>query len=174
MTTIDANTQVENLTTGSRLVRLAIGAGLIGYTLTYPQSPLGAVALLPLLAIYPLMGAVIGWDPVKALFCNKSFAQRVGNLSPTVRLGFAVVGSAMIGSALVATAPATLIAALLGVYPITVAILGEEPVAALYNLHTDFDHDVESTGRSINQPQSLVIPHHGKSQNVDEHQDLAA
>ena len=57
------NTSPNNLSITSRAVR--IGTGLtLALGVSAMSGPLGAAAILPLLAIYPLMTGAVGWDPV--------------------------------------------------------------------------------------------------------------
>ena len=61
------NSTANNISTTSRIAR--IGAGLamtagIGVT----SGALGALAILPLVAIYPLMTGAWGWDPAIAAY----------------------------------------------------------------------------------------------------------
>jgi len=52
-----------NLSIGERSFRTAFGLGLI-VTVLESHGNLGYTALLPLLAIYPLMTAALGWEPL--------------------------------------------------------------------------------------------------------------
>ncbi|MDH5327920.1 MAG: DUF2892 domain-containing protein [Gammaproteobacteria bacterium] len=121
--------RVGNLSTVSRLVRVGAGATLIGVTMTTTATPLGWLALLPLLAIYPMFTAVTGWSPLKALLGSQ------GELSTPVRVVAATVGIAAIGSVYVVTAPLGNLAVLplLGIYPVFAAIAGVEPLTALFS-----------------------------------------
>jgi len=57
------NTSVQNITNSDRVVRIAAGLGL-ALSVSLHTSPLGMAALLPLIAIYPMMTGVVGWDPI--------------------------------------------------------------------------------------------------------------
>lgn len=59
---------VQNMGWIDRTVRVAIGAALILVVLFEMQkgSPIGPYAYLPILAIYPLMTGLLGWDPLYA------------------------------------------------------------------------------------------------------------
>jgi hypothetical protein len=135
--------EVENLDIHSRIVRALVGAGLIGYVLTTPIAPLGWLAVLPLLAIYPMFSAITGWDPVKAFFRSASVARRGVDLSTTSRAVFAVAGLALIGSiygfAAAGVTPGVFaVLPIIGVYPMLAAITGIDPITALYNLDREF------------------------------------
>lgn len=56
----------ENLSKWDRILRAIVGLTLVmGSTLAFVLSP-ATIAALCLLAVYPLMTAMIGWDPVVA------------------------------------------------------------------------------------------------------------
>lgn len=61
------NANVENITYSDRVVRIVAGLGLI-FSVSLHSGPLGIAAILPLIAIYPIMTGVIGWDPVVKYF----------------------------------------------------------------------------------------------------------
>ena len=60
-------TSVENITYSDRVVRIVAGLGLI-FSVSLQSGPLGMTAILPLIAIYPIMTGVVGWDPVVKYF----------------------------------------------------------------------------------------------------------
>ena len=47
-----------------RVSRIVIGTGLIVFTLSVNIIPLGLLAVLPLLATYPIFAGLYGYDPV--------------------------------------------------------------------------------------------------------------
>lgn len=55
--------RIENITNTDRVIRIIAGLGLI-YSVTLQTGALGLTALLPLIAIYPIITGVFGWDPV--------------------------------------------------------------------------------------------------------------
>lgn len=63
------NTNVQNITYSDRVVRIVAGLGLV-FSVTLQSGPVGLAAVLPLIAIYPLMTGVVGWDPVMHLFAT--------------------------------------------------------------------------------------------------------
>ena len=65
------NTTFNNVSIAGRGVRIAVGLALVYSTALLPGT-LGLAALLPLLAIYPMLTAVLGWDPVVQLVTRKS------------------------------------------------------------------------------------------------------
>jgi hypothetical protein len=138
-----SNTGVENLDKHSRALRLLIGAGLIAFVMTTPQAPLGWYAVLPLLAIFPIFTAIIGWDPLKALFLHSGFSRRALNFSRPVRWVVGATGVALIGSVYVAaylgvSLGLLMVLPIVGIYPLFAAIAGMDPVTALYNLDREW------------------------------------
>jgi len=133
------NTGVENLPQASRVIRGVVGAGLIAFVMTTPDAPLGWYALLPLLAVYPIFTAIIGWDPVKAFFQHPAVACRGLQLPKPARVVLGVTGILLIGSVYVAAffgSALGLLAILpiIGIYPVAAAITGMDPITALYNM----------------------------------------
>ncbi len=65
---------VQNMGWLDRSVRTVIGALLIAVTLYEIQqgTPVGSYAYLPIVAIYPLMTGLLGWDPFYAASNVKS------------------------------------------------------------------------------------------------------
>jgi len=59
------NTGFENLSTVDRVSRLIFGYVLIGVAY-FHEGTLGLLSLLPLIAIYPMTTAAIGFCPVEA------------------------------------------------------------------------------------------------------------
>lgn len=59
-------TGYTNLSIGERAFRVALGLGMI-LTVLAGSGPLGLTSLIPIIAIYPLMTASIGWDPIYRL-----------------------------------------------------------------------------------------------------------
>ena len=54
----------ENLTVSQRLNRILFGAAMIVFTMMASATPLGWLAILPLLATYPVFTGIYGTDPV--------------------------------------------------------------------------------------------------------------
>lgn len=57
-----------NISNRDKVVRYAVGAIAIGAVLATAPANVGWAVLLPLLAIPMVISAIIGWDPVYALF----------------------------------------------------------------------------------------------------------
>ena len=64
------NVSQENMTYSNRAVRIVVGLGLI-FSLGFQSGPLGMTAILPLIAIYPIMTGVLGWDPIVNYFASR-------------------------------------------------------------------------------------------------------
>jgi hypothetical protein len=163
---------ITNLTTGSRAARLIIGTTLIAEVLTTSTAPLGALALLPLLAIYPVFTGLTGWDPIKEVCKSESFTRCMLHLPKIARLVIGAIGIAMLGSVfMVSGAPGWLIVLpLVAVYPIFIAVIGEEPVTALYNL------DLAQAEPASN-PKMEVLDRSKQveiASQVEDHHDMAA
>jgi hypothetical protein len=65
------NTTFNNVSKGGRVARIAVGLALI-YSAAFQTGTLGLAAILPLLAIYPMSTAVLGWDPIVQLVARNS------------------------------------------------------------------------------------------------------
>ncbi|MDH5327893.1 MAG: DUF2892 domain-containing protein [Gammaproteobacteria bacterium] len=138
---------VENLSRTSRLTRAMFGAVLIGYTMQTTVSPLGWLAVLPLLAIFPVFSAITGWSPVIALVAKlKTNTVADTRLSTYTRVLLGAFGATAIGSVYVASAPlgALAVLPLIGIYPVLAAILGEEPLSALFAQQVSREEEFES------------------------------
>ena len=64
-------TTFNNVSKGGRIARIAVGLALV-YSTVFQAGTLGLAAVLPLLAIYPILTGVLGWDPVVQLVARKS------------------------------------------------------------------------------------------------------
>ncbi len=60
-----------NISTSDRVFRLIVSYLLI-FTVVGGSGPIGAMAYLPLIAIYTGITAFIGWDPISALVSKRS------------------------------------------------------------------------------------------------------
>ena len=73
----------QNMGDGDRVIRVLIGALLIGYTMGVAVDKLGWLSVLPLLAIPLVMTAILSWDPLYSLV-NFNTAKKI----PVTTLGF--------------------------------------------------------------------------------------
>ncbi|WP_455203783.1 YgaP family membrane protein [Kaarinaea lacus] len=53
----------KNMTTVESIARVVLGVSLI-YSVTLQSGTLGLLAIVPLIAIYPSLTGILGWDPV--------------------------------------------------------------------------------------------------------------
>jgi hypothetical protein len=120
-------TRQSQLNVTNRITRSVIGAGLIGITMA-ASGPLGYLALLPLIAIYPLTTAMLGEDPVDGLVTRWLGGYGDHCFRPSTRLALLAVGAGAIGVVMGSTQGlASLgIIALLSVYPIMAGLFGED------------------------------------------------
>jgi len=54
----------NQLKTSARVNRIVIGTGLIVFGMAVNVAPLGLLALIPLVATYPIFSGIYGYDPV--------------------------------------------------------------------------------------------------------------
>lgn len=132
----------------SRIFRGILGLGFIAYVMSSPATPLGWLAVLPLIAIVPIFTAVTGWDPLYAFLQNKTVAKHALNYSPAARTILIIFGILAIGSAYFVHEINGVIGywaifPLAAVYPLFSAIIGQDPLVALYNLDNVQDRQPE-------------------------------
>jgi len=123
-----------NISTAERIVRALIAISMLFYPMLSDLSQLDWISLLPLIAIYPMFTAVVGWDPVMFVIETGEHAGRSNQVRTAARIILASVGALMIAATL--TAPTGRIGyyslpALFGILPVFIAILGENPIQAL-------------------------------------------
>jgi hypothetical protein len=122
-----------DLTSSQRVARAAAALVMLIYPMVTVTSPLGFIVLLPLIAIYPMFTAIVGWDPVGYVFAS---IEESDWISKTVaRVGLGIVGTGLIlATMLVSVNPlgGFAILALLGIAPIFLAIFGENPIKVLF------------------------------------------
>lgn len=64
---------LQNIGLIDRLVRIGVGAGMIGVWFFYPVEIVSMwFAVLPLLGVFPILSGIIGWCPAYAMFHTKS------------------------------------------------------------------------------------------------------
>jgi hypothetical protein len=122
-----------NITTLSRMMRAATAIVMLGYPMFVETNPLGIIALLPLIAIYPMFTAVVGWDPLRFIMETSQAQGRIRQLRFVGRFVLLLVGATMLGVTLTKSGLVGLYAllALAAIVPIFIAILGEDPLEAL-------------------------------------------
>jgi hypothetical protein len=126
--------QEGNISIGERIARAAVAISMLFYPMLMAESQMEWIALLPLVAIYPMFTAVVGWDPILFVIETGEQAGRSRQVRMTARIVLASVGALMIAATL--TVPTERIGlyslpALFGIWPVFIAILGENPLLAL-------------------------------------------
>ena len=123
------NTDNQNLNRSQRAQRVIVAVALLAVTVSATSGALGGLSVLPLVAIYPLITGLLGWDPIFDLFGWGAPVSTDGKLSTASRVEFALTGTVLIGSVLLA--PASIVSgvtvlALAGVFPMVSALIGED------------------------------------------------
>jgi hypothetical protein len=160
-----------DLTTSQRVARTAAALVMFLYPMTTAASPLGIIALLPLIAIYPMFSAVVGWDPVRyVLEGNKEWG-----ISQTVaRAGLVVIGTGLIGAPMLASVNpigGLSLLALLGILPIFAAIFGENPVTALIESNRGYHDKTQDIDQKQVAEQGRVVEYTRKDSQNSSHQE---
>ncbi|WP_455204106.1 YgaP family membrane protein [Kaarinaea lacus] len=175
MTTNNTTSAAQNIDTSSRAVRLVVGMGLIAYVLTSQQTPLGLLAVLPLIAIYPVFTGIIGWDPLVAVIKQRRFMQLALQIPKIARVALATAGFAMIGSVFFTAELGNFaILALAGIYPIFLAITGYDPITALYTLDIDIATESSSNAKTATLELARTKAQTLRSLEPNKYQDIAA
>ncbi len=122
-------TNSHNLDRNQQVSRMILAFTLLGITVAAPVTALGWYSVLPLVAIYPLVTGLIGWDPCYDLLEIGKETGFDGRLRTSSRVELAVVGIGLIGSAFVL--PETVhgtfaVLALAGIFPALCAMIGED------------------------------------------------
>lgn len=72
--------RLQNMGVIDRIIRVFVGAFMIGVGFFYPIESMNIwFALLPLLGAIPLLSGILGWCPVYALFHTKSCGRDASN-----------------------------------------------------------------------------------------------
>lgn len=122
-----------DITPLNRLIRAATALAMLGSAMHSPANPLDIVALLPLIAIYPMFTAVVGWDPVQFIIDTAQSRGRRATVRLAARILLAMISAAMIGTTLTVSGELGWysLLALAAIVPMFLAILGEDPIEAL-------------------------------------------
>ncbi|MBE9515770.1 MAG: hypothetical protein IME93_02210 [Proteobacteria bacterium] len=115
------------LNTASRVRRIAVGSIFIGIVMSAP-GPLGYLAVLPLLAIYPILTGLFGEDPVDGLLANWQGGFEGECFRPSSRIALIALGGMAIGAVMISPENVGIRAtlALASVYPIMAGLFGED------------------------------------------------
>lgn len=119
-----------------RATRTAVGVALIGSVFVAGETPLGWLALLPLLGIYPLYSGLTGSSSLHSLSATMPTAYRLASCAASA----ALVGSVFVISAV--PLGAYVILPLAGIYVALCALLGSSPLAAVVEAHASLPYIV--------------------------------
>lgn len=124
-TAISITTQTENLSRIERVLRITVGSVLLGSVMTAAPGFLGWTSVLALVAIYPILTGLTGYDPLRSVTEGHRAAYRIAQLGLTIALigTMYIVPAGVIG--LTALLP------LFGIYSALGALLGRSPIATL-------------------------------------------
>ena len=127
-------TYQSQLNVKSRITRIVVGAGLIGITMA-ASGTLGYLALLPLLAIYPLMTGILGEDPIDGVVANWSGGYKDHCYRSSSRVALIAVGVGMISIVMVNPQSFASLGwiSLISVYPIMAGLFGEDLFSVAFN-----------------------------------------
>jgi hypothetical protein len=117
----------SELSTASRVRRIVIGSAFIGIIMS-AAGPLGYLAVLPLLAIYPILTGLFGEDPLDGLLANWQGGFEGKCFRPSSRVALLALGGTAIGVMMLSPENVGIraILALAAVYPIMVGLFGED------------------------------------------------
>lgn len=127
---MDSVINTTELSTASRVRRIVAGGFLIGITMTV-TGPLGYLALLPLLAIYPILTGLFGEDPLDGLLANWQGGFEGRCFRPSTRVALLVAGGAAMGVMMFSPEHVGVRAllAFAALYPIMAGLFGEDLVS---------------------------------------------
>ena len=142
---MDTAAKRTELSIASRLFRLVVGGLFIG-TVMSSSGQLGYLTVLPLLAIYPIMTAIIGEDPLDTLFADWKGGFESDCFSPSSRIALVGLGALAVGAVMLSPENVGIRAflALVSVYPILAGLFGEDLVSTALGLGRK-QKDVEVT-----------------------------
>ncbi len=121
------------LSDSQRVGRVLFGAALLATTMFAPVTPLGLYAIGALIAIIPLVTAAVGVCPVQALVSKKPALGNDAELSIAAQVELGLIGAVLVGTVYVVPYEhlgAFSVFALMGVFPLTVALMGVDPIAS--------------------------------------------
>lgn len=138
-----------DLTRAERFARAGAALIMLVYPMITSTTPLELIALLPLIAVYPMYSAIVGWDPVRFVLQN---LESKGISRFVARAGLGVIGTGLIAATMLTSMTpigGLAVLALLGILPIFVAIFGENPVVALF----ESEQESQRYSRNVDQTQ---------------------
>lgn len=122
---ITTQTEPDTLTSFERAARIVIGAVLMS-SVFFAEGPLDWAAVMPLLAIYPLLTGVMGREPLRELLTQGSISYRASQFA----IGAALVGSVFAAGHFTAVPLGEfMMLPLVGIYYVLAGIMGRSPLA---------------------------------------------
>lgn len=173
-----------DITLRTRMLRAVVALIMVAYPALGDGATMGVFALLPLIAIYPMYTAVVGWDPVKYFMDVAEPLGRAVQLQWAARLVLAIIGSVMIGATL--TVHGELgwfgLLALLAIGPVFIAIIGENPLHALRESNAAYNEQGDArrvrgshaAGPALSMGESAQRPSADHGRNAFSRRDKAA
>ena len=124
---MDTTTNNSELNTTSRVRRVVIGGALIGIVMN-ATGPLGYLAVLPLLAIYPILTGLFGEDPVDGLLTNWEGGFEGKCFRSSTRVALLALGGVAIAVMMMSPENVGIrgTLALASIYPIMAGLFGED------------------------------------------------
>jgi len=155
-------TTIKNteLNTAARVRRVAIGSIFIGIVMN-ASGPLGYLAVLPLLAIYPILTGLFGEDPIDGLLANWAGGFEGECLRPSSRVALLALGGVAIGVMMLSPESVGMRAtfALAAVYPIMAGLFGEDliSIALGFGKEKQQVQSVESPVKVVHRIQTVAV-----------------
>ncbi len=165
-----ATIKKTELNTAARVRRIAIGSAFIGIVMN-TAGPLGYLAVLPLLAIYPILTGLFGEDPLDGLLANWQGGFEGKCFRPSSRVALLVLGGTAIGVIMLSPENVGVSAALalVAVYSIMAGLFGEDLFRVA--LTRKGQPDVHPSVVEIEHREATVLHHrfgheHGKNHKI--------
>ena len=124
---MDTTIKQSQLSIASRVRRVAFGSLFIGVAMT-SSGQLGYLAIVPLVAIYPILTGLFGEDPIDGFLANWEGGFEGLCFRPSTRIALLALGVGAIGVLMMSPEDVGIRAllALASVYPITAGLFGED------------------------------------------------
>lgn len=132
---MDINSKRAELSTASRVRRILSGSVLIGIAMSATGS-MGYLALLPLVAIYPILTGLFGKDPIDGFVASWRGGFEGQCFRPSTRIGLLIMGVVAVG-AIMFSPDYVSIRALLAVgslYFVMAGLFGEDLISLAFGL----------------------------------------
>lgn len=161
---MDITNNQSTLSTASRVRRLITGSVMIGIVMNV-TGPLGYLALLPLLAVYPLLTGMIGEDPLNGLLANWQGGFEGKSFAPSTRVALLLLGAVAIAALMVSPDGAGLRSwlAIAALYPIMMGLFGEDLVTIALGFGRNQPSPAPRQGQVVTAftPKVTAAHHHG-------------